>query len=371
MILRVLAVVIALVLSPRLHAASPIDRPSQPVLDRTMDQDDAYFKTDEARCIVDNIASWQNDNGGWWKAYDPAIPRPADIAPAAAHLADANDQTNDWLKTSTFDNGATISEMRILARAHRLTGDPKSAQSFERGMKFIFDSQYPHGGWPQRFPLEDNYGRLITFNDRLMVNILELLRDVAEGKEDFAFISQEQRQRAKEAFDRGIDAILKCQIQGKDGSLTAWCQQHDEKTFAPAKARSYELPSISAFESADITLLLMRLENPDERVRKAIEGAVAWYEKTRITGKRYDKTLDANGKTTDRVLSDDPSGVLWARFYDLETGRPFFANRDGTKTENYSEVLQERRAGYMWFGPFGQKVLAEYPKWKQRVGGQS
>ena len=349
-----------------LFAASPVDRPSQPILQRTMAKDDEFFTSEEGKRIVDSIVSWQNANGGWWKAYDPTVPRPAHLQQPAGHVGDPDDQTSDWQRTSTFDNGATTTEMRILARAHRLTQDQRYARAFERGLKFIFDSQYPNGGWPQRFPLEGNYGRRITFNDRLMVNVMELLRDVAEGK--VAFTSADQRQRAREAFVRGVEAILKCQIRAKDGRLTAWCQQHDEVTFAPAGARSYELPSVTAFESADVTLLLMSLEKPDARVREAIEAAIAWFESSKIPGKRYDKQLDANGKVTDRVLSDDPGGVLWARFYDLETGKPFFCNRDGVKTDRYEDVLQERRAGYMWFGPWGIRVLEEYPRWKERVG---
>ena len=351
-----------------LFAASPIDRPSQPVLQRTMAKDDAYFTSDEGRRIVDNIVSWQNANGGWWKAYDPTVPRPAHLQQTARHVGDPDDQTSDWQRTSTFDNGSTTTEMRILARAHRLTQEERYARAFERGLGFIFASQYRNGGWPQRFPLENNYGRRITFNDRLMVNVMELLRGVAEGKERYTFVSADQRARAKESFDRGIEAILKCQIRTKDGRLTAWCQQHDEVTFAPAGARSYELPSITGFESTDITLLLMSLEKPDARVREAIEAAVAWFEASKIPGKHYDKVIDAKGKTVDRVLLDDPNGVLWARFYDLDTGQPFFCNRDGIKTDRYEDVLQERRAGYMWFGPWGLRVLEAYPEWKRRVG---
>src|SRR5207237_2596642 len=115
-------------------------------------------------------------------------------------------------RTSTFDNGATYTEMRILARAHRVTGREDCKQAFERGLKFIFDSQYPNGGWPQRFPLEENYGRHITFNDDAMTNVMVLMIEIADGKPDFTFIDDAERRRCKEAFDRGIDCILKCQI---------------------------------------------------------------------------------------------------------------------------------------------------------------
>ena len=42
--------------------------------------------------------------------------------------------------------------------------------------------------------------------------------------------------RYSEAFDRGVDCILKCQIK-TDGKLTAWCAQHDEIDLSPRPAR--------------------------------------------------------------------------------------------------------------------------------------
>src|SRR5437870_5376079 len=83
----------------------------------------------------------------------------------------------------------------------------------------------PDGGWPQRFPLQDDYGRHITFNDQAMIGVMDLLKDIVDGAPDFTFASDEVRKRAAEAFDRGIECILKCQIR-LNGKLTAWCEQH-------------------------------------------------------------------------------------------------------------------------------------------------
>ena len=46
--------------------------------------------------------------------------------------------------------------------------------------------------------------------------------------------------KAAAAFGRGVECILKCQIV-IGGKPTVWCAQHDEVTFAPAKARDYVL----------------------------------------------------------------------------------------------------------------------------------
>ena len=341
--------------------------PAEPVLSDAMKKPPEWFKSPEGKSLADNIVSWQQPQGGWWKEYDPKQPRPAELA------GSANAEEDAWRTSCTFDNGATYTEMRLLARAYSATKNEKYKQAFDRGLKFIFDSQYPNGGWPQRFPLQDNYGRHITFNDKLMSSVMLLLKEVSQGTNEFAFVDAEQRKRAEESFDRGVECVLKTQIKRPDGQLTGWGQQHDATTLAPTSARAYELPSIASFETADIVMMLMQIEKPDERVRKAITSAVKWFEDSKVLGKRYERINDKSLKYgVDRRLSDDPSAPpLWARFYEIETNRPIFADRDGVKRYDWNEVGEERRAKYAWYGNWGEKVLSEFPKWKQRVGANS
>ena len=347
--------------------------PAEPALSEAMKKPADWFASPAGKTFADNLVTWQNPEGGWWKQYDPKSPRPANVPPAnRAGPGAANDQEDAWRTSSTFDNGATYTEMRFLARAYAATREAKYKQSFERGLQFIFDAQYPNGGWPQRFPLQDNYGRHITFNDKLMSNVMLLLKEVADGTGDFAFVGEAERKRAKEAFDRGVECVLKMQIKSPDGTPTGWCQQHDAETLAPTSARAYELPSITSFESADIVLLLMQIGKPDARVRQAITSAVKWFEKSAIHGKRYELIRDKALKYgVDRRLTDDPDAPpIWARFYEIETNKPMFADRDGVKRYALSEVGEERRAKYAWYGNWGEKVLKEFPKWNKRVGGE-
>jgi len=345
--------------------------PAEPVLTDAMKKPPEWFATAEGKALADNLVSWQNPEGGWWKQYDPKHPRPAPLPPANQTGPGAsNDQEDAWRNSSTFDNGATYTEMRLLARAYNATKDEKYKQSFQRGLKFVFDSQYPNGGVPQRFPLQNNYGRHITFNDKLMSSVMLMLKEIADGKPEFAFVGNHDRKRAKESFDRGVECILKMQIENPAGELTGWCQQHDAETLAPTSARAYELPSIASFETADIVVMLMQIEQPDDRVRRAITSAAKWFEKSAIQGKRYETIRDKSLKYgVDRKLSDDPTAPpLWARFYEIETNKPIFADRDGVKRYDLSELGDERRAKYAWYGNWGEKVLAELPKWEKREG---
>jgi pectate lyase len=97
---------------------------------------------------------------------------------------------------------------------------------------------------------------------------------------------------------------------------------------------------------------------------------VKWFQKSAIHGKRYELIRDKSLKYgVDRRLSDDPSAPpLWARFYEIETNKPMFADRDGVKRYDLSEVGEERRAKYAWYGTWCDKALSQYPKWAKRVG---
>lgn len=340
-------------------------RAAEVPVNRLRDVSDEWFKSDEGRQTIANIISWQNANGGWWKSYDTSKPRPAD-AKSKGNNPNAPRSDADWSHTSTIDNDATYTELRLLARAVSITGDEAARAAFNKGLEFIFASQYANGGWPQRFPLEKNYGRHITFNDGAMAGVMKVLRDAAAGARGFEWLDDATRQKCRESFDRGVDCVLKCQIK-VGGKLTAWCQQHDEVTFEPTNARAYELPSLCSTESAELTQILMDIPDPSPEVRNAVESAVAWFESAKILGKRYDRLTDADGRVR-RVLSDDPDAPpIWARFYDIETNKPFFCDRDGVKRWSLSEVSDERQRGYAWFSTAPGNVLKNYQKWKTRA----
>jgi PelA/Pel-15E family pectate lyase len=326
---------------------------------------DEFFSTDEGKRIVGNIISWQNPNGGWFKNYSAATTRPA-VLVDDPNSGPPGDDDSVWHKVSTFDNNATYTELRLLAKAYRVTKDPKYKESFDRGLKFVFDAQYANGGWPQRFPLQDNYGRHITYNDDAMVGIMRVLRDVYEQTNpDFALTSDAQRKQAREAFDRGVKCILDCQYR-RDGKLTVWGQQHDEVTLLPAGARTYELPSLSGSESSGIIEMLESLPNPDQRIRDAIEAGYQWYEASKITGKRVGR--GEGGRT---MIEDPNAPPMWARFYNLQTNKPFVSDRDGIPKERLEDIGAERRNGYAWYGNWGSGVEESYKAWKAKFGGQA
>ncbi len=314
-------------------------------------QSTEWFQGEEGRRIADNVLTWQTPHGSWPKNKDTAS-KPFD--------GDSKDLRG------TFDNGATTNELRFLARAFLATKETRYEEAFLKGLSHIFEAQYSNGGWPQYYPLSKNYHRHITFNDRVMERLLELLRDVSESS-DYGFLKTEEIAKAKTAVTKGIDCILRTQIK-QNGKLTAWCAQHDEKTLEPAWARSYEPPSISGAESVGVVRFLMSIEEPTPQIIAAVEGAVAWFGSVAIQGMRLEEFTNAEGQADKQIVADPDAGPLWARFYEISTNRPIFLDRDSVVRYAFSEIGQERRTGYAYYGGWAAKLLThEYPRWRDKL----
>ena len=201
-----------------------------------------------------------------------------------------------------------------------------------------------------------------------MVNVLRLFKEVKNNSGYYSITpSAEITTMVANGFDKGIDCILKTQYK-QNGVLTSWCAQHDENTLLPADARAFELASLSGKESAQITLLLMSIENPSKEVIDAVNTSVLWFEKTKISGIKIENVPTGEGNKTDRiVVNSSDSEYLWARFMDLDNNNPFFCDRDGIKKATLAEIGYERRNGYGWYTNEPNEVLKKYQVWKNKL----
>lgn len=325
--------------------------------------EDSFFKTPEATRIADNVLLYQQTTGGWPKN----IYMPAELTQQELEdVLHAKDDVNE----STIDNDATSTEIRYLSRVYLATHIDKYKDAALEGIRYILRTQYANGGFPQFWPRPTGYYTHITYNDNAMVNVLKVLREVYEKKAPYTFIPDTICDKARAAFDKGVECILKTQVR-QNGKLTVWCAQHDERTLAPAKARAYELPSLSGAESDNIVLLLMSLPHPSPEIIASVEAAIEWFKANQITGIMRETFTNNEGKKDYRMVpcpQDNPACLaLWARFYTLEDNRPFFCDRDGIMKFNLSEIGHERRNGYSWYNSNGLKVLKEYEKWKKNL----
>lgn len=322
----------------------------------------AWFSTTEAKEIAENVLLYQRNIGGWPKNIQ-----------MQQQLSEDEKNTLRALKSSTkevtTDNGATIQEMEFLSKMYQNTPDNRYKEAFLKGINYLLEAQYENGGWPQFYPLKKGYYTHITYNDDSMVNILSLLKEIKDRSDYYSIKPDEEIvSKAQTAFNKGIDCILKTQYI-QNGVLTSWCAQHDENTLLPAKARAYELPSLSGHESANIVSLLMAVENPSPEIIKAVHAAVAWFEKVQINNLREERIYNDEGKVIDKkLIHDEKAKPLWARFMELDDNKPFFCDRDGIKKYSLAEIGPERRNGYAWYITTPEKVLKKYPKWKKKYG---
>lgn len=322
-------------------------------------KDDNWFASEEAKKVAENVLLYQKDIGGWPKNIE-----------MQNELSTVEKQKLLELKSDpkgcTTDNGATCQEMLFLSKVNAQQPNNKYQVAFLKGIMYLISAQYKNGGWPQFFPLKEGYYSHITYNDNSMINILKLFKEVKEKSNYYSFsVPDEIIKLVEISFNKGVDCILKTQYK-QNGILTVWCAQHDKETLEPAKARAYELPSLSGKESAKIVLFLMSINNPSKEIKIAIESAVKWFEKTKIEGIKIETiNPDDENKKDKIVVESKDAEPLWARFMELKDNKPFFCDRSGKKKYSLAEISQERRVGYSWYTNEPKEVLKEFLKWKK------
>jgi PelA/Pel-15E family pectate lyase len=306
-----------------------------------------WFAGEAAARLADYIVSYQAPNGGWSKrmAFNHERMR------GEAYTSAGNET---WL--STLDNGATTTQLEFLAKRLNQQDDARHGAAFLRGIRYLLIAQQPNGCWPQIFPLAGSYHDAITFNDDATINVLRLLRDIANGK--YPFVNEILVARAQERVAHGVDCIVATQYTHR-GVKTQWGAQHDPLTFQPIKARAYEHASLSGREGANILKFLLEIDNPSPDVVRAVHAAAAWFKQTAINGYTYAYKGD---------LTPTPgAGPLWARFYELGTDRPIFSDRDAVVRYDLKEIGTERRYGYMWYTDEPASVLKRYERWSAKL----
>ncbi len=294
----------------------------------------SWFSSSEAITVADACITYQvAGEGGWEKGMGTA-------------------HTGDWAH-STIDNDATTSQIRFLMRTYAATGQQKYFDCAMRGVDCLFKMQYDNGGFMQCYNTPGTYHAHITLNDAAYLHVMEIMKEMSTKSGDFTQVSDSYAQKAAASLEKAVQCLLNMQIT-VNGVKTAWCQQHDEKTLAPTSARAYELPSICTSESAGIVNFLYKMAQETGRndIIRSVNAAITWFKKVTLYGIKF--VAQGDDKVVVQDASADP---LWARFYDLEKEIPLFSDRDSSVHYDVSEISQERRTGYAWYGNWGKNVI--------------
>ena len=155
----------------------------------------------------------------------------------------------------TYDDAATYDSGMFLLRMYLLTLDPKYKYPVERCLDFVLESQYPIGGWPQRYPLhyeyvkgdKEDYTSFITINDGVHTNNINFL---------LACYTLLGETRALEPLQRAMTCVLALQ-GGKPQA--GWAMQHKlDLNYSPGHARDFEPAGYAATATAEMCRNLMR-----------------------------------------------------------------------------------------------------------------
>ena len=321
--------------------------------------DNEWFSSPEGKLVTSQVIAFQYPSGGWPKNEDMATPTPLETI---REIVEGPDH-------STIDNKTSYTHVHYLAKAFSVTGDESAKKATLKGLDYLFESQYPTGGWPVYYPRTGGYYGAIHYNDNSIYGLLRLLKDIVDGKSEVRWMPEDYVKKAESSLKSGIQCILNSQVR-VDGRLTVWCAQHDPVTLKPVAARAFEPVSLSGFESAYLALFLMSLKNPGPPIVKAVEASVQWFEETQINDIALRIISDAAGNKDRRLIEEAGAETLWARFYEIGTNRPIFAGRDRIIHYEYDQIERERRVGYSYFSSAPNKLLKQYPKWRASLRGE-
>lgn len=281
---------------------------------------DAYKITGEeyyytaAEKAIEALIWGQSEHGGWNYFIDFAGDRSMKkwydtIGKNGWRL----EEFQHYYGNSTFDDDVTSDAARVILRMYLEDFDPKYKPALEKAIGFILESQYPLGGWPQRYPLRyefvkngvPDYTSYYTFNDDVVWENINFLIQcyLTLGEERFL-----------DPIRRGMNFYL-LTLQGNPQA--GWAMQYNME-LEPAQARSYEPKSLSPSYTFNNAMFLLRFYEytGDKRYLARIPDIIEWLEETKI-----------EGETT------DDGRYMYPTFVELESNRPIYVHRRGSNVK--------------------------------------
>ncbi len=281
---------------------------------------DAYHSTGDefyyqgAQKVAAAIIFAQHASGGWNYVADYAGEASlkdwyATIGKNAWRL----EEFQHYYGNATFDDMGTAEAAKFLLRMYLEKRNEQYRGPLYKAMSFVLNSQYPIGGWPQRFPLmydhpypdHPDYSSFITFND-----------DVAAENIDFLLMCYQTlgETRVREPIIRAMNAFIVTQLgQPQPG----WALQYTTE-LQPAGARSYEPRSLHTPTTAENISQLIKFYRltGETKFLARIPEALDWLDSLKFSDT---KTLE---------------GRTHPGFVELGTGKALFTHRRGSNSAN-------------------------------------
>lgn len=295
--------------------------------------DEAYYRAAEQ--AAEALIWGQHASGGWHYMIDfGGEASMKDWYATYGRNAWRMEEFQHYWGNATFDDAGTSEAMQFLLRLYVEKRDPKWRPALEKALNFVLESQYPIGGWPQRYPLKTefshhgkpDYTSFITFND-----------DVAGENIKFLVMAYQAlgEPRALEAATRAMNSFLVTQ-QGQP--QPAWGLQYTVADLKPAGARTYEPTALATHTTANNIAQLMNfyeLTGDTKYLARAPE-ALDWLDKVKLAKPR-------------------PDGRTHPTYIEIGTDRPIYVHRRGSNVVN----------GEYYWDYSDRNTLAHYGAWRK------
>lgn len=270
--------------------------------------DEYYYRA--AQAATGALIRGQHRSGGWHYFIDFA----------------GQASTREWYRTiganawrmeefihyadnATFDDAGTAEAMQLLLRMYLERRDRRYRAPLNRAIDFVLNSQYPNGGWPQRWPhMRDYpaYARYITFNDDVANENIRFLLAVYQSLGET---------RVRRAIIRAGEVFIATQQRMPQ---PGWALQHT-LDLRPAAARTYEPLALATHTTASNLRMMLQFYRltGDRRYLARIPEALDWLESLRLPP-------DPNR----------PRGRDFPTFIEIGTNRAMYVHRRGSNVVN-------------------------------------
>ena len=309
--------------------------------------DPFYYRA--AQSVAEAIIAAQLPSGGWNYLHDFAGPASLQrwYDTYGANAWRMEEFQHNW-RNSTFDDAGTSEAMQFLLRIYLEKRDRRYRPPLDRAIKLVLDSQYPNGGWPQRWPSRPEFSKggrpdytsYVTFND-----------DVAGENIKFLVMVRQTlgpNPRIDSAIARAMNSFVVLQ---QPAPQPGWGLQHDLQG-RPVGARSYEPRAFATHTTAaNLTQLMNFYElTGDRKFLARIPEALAWLEKIKLDQPRGNRTHPT--------------------FIEIGTDRPLYVHRRGSNVVNgeyYVDGSPEKTLGH--YSAFRQVNLDALRRRYERLAG--
>ena len=285
--------------------------------------DEYYFES--AKKVANALIWGQLDCGGWNYIVDFAGENSlkdwyATIGKAGWRL----EEFHHYYGNATFDDDNTVSPAKFLLRMYLEKYDPIYKPALDKVIRFVLESQYPNGGWPQRYPLKydhvfhgkEDYTSFVTLNDDVIPNNIEFLLQCYQAA---------GMHHLREPIMRAMYLMIALQW---GAPYAGWSDQYTLEDLNPAHARSYEPRGVNTGTTARMIYLMLDYYKltGDKRFLARIPEAIAFLESQALP--------ESEIRRFGRPFRGDGGNILVPRFICPDTGKPQYVHRRGSNYFN-------------------------------------